>query len=189
MENIKTTKQKRTFKWCNHKWPNTSYQRETKNNHEIILTIDGNETFSSSSGGIAKVCKACKLFDPLYQTYDESIEGPSHINGSKRIYFIFVTAKLLPFMKAYGSTAFNELITSDHKGLYIDISREGILKRLQTNPTSPITRNVQSNNPQAIRKYKRKLEIIINKFNIKKKTLIYILPYLFKVIWQAAAQD
>ena len=64
-------------------------------------------------------------------------------------------------MKAYGSTAFNELTTSDHNVFYIDISCEGILKRLETNPTSPFTRNVQSNNSQAIRKYKRKLEVNI----------------------------
>ena len=43
------------------------------------------------------------------------------------------------------------------------------MKRLETNPISPFTRNVQSNNPQAIRKYKRKLEININKFNIKER--------------------
>ena len=30
VDNIKTTKQKRTSTWCNHKWPNTSHQRETK---------------------------------------------------------------------------------------------------------------------------------------------------------------
>ena len=30
VNNIKRTKQKRTSTWCNHQWPNTSYQRETK---------------------------------------------------------------------------------------------------------------------------------------------------------------
>ena len=41
-------------------------KEKQNNSHEIILTMDGNETFVSSSGGIAKVCKACKLFDPMY---------------------------------------------------------------------------------------------------------------------------
>ena len=96
-------------------------KEKQKNNYEIILTIDGNETFSSASGGIAKPCKACKLFDPLYQNHGESIEGPSHINGSERIDFIFITDKLLSFIKACGPTAFNELTTSNHKAFYIDI--------------------------------------------------------------------
>ena len=93
-------------------------KEKQKNKHEIIITIDGNETFSSSSGGIAKVCKACRLFDPMHQKHGESIEGPSHINGSERIDFIFITSKILPFIKACGSTAFNEITTSDHKGYY-----------------------------------------------------------------------
>ena len=43
------------------------------------------------------------------------------------------------------------------------------MKRIEANPTSPFTRNVHSNSPQAIRKYKRKLEIQIKKFNIKER--------------------
>ena len=98
----------------------------------------------------AKVCKSCKLFDPFYQKHGGSIEGPSHINESERIDFIFITDKLLSFIKACGPTAFNELTTSDHKAFYINILREGIMKRIEINPTSPFTRNVQSNNPQAM---------------------------------------
>ena len=144
-------------------------KEKQNNSNEIILTIDGNETFSYSPGGIAKVCKACKLFDPMYQQHGEAIGGPSHINGSERIDFIFVTDKILPFIKACGSTAFNELTISDHKGFYIDILREGIMKRSESILTSPFSRSVQSNNPQAIRKCKSKLEIQIVKFNIEER--------------------
>ena len=42
-------------------------------------------------------------------------------------------------------------------------------EKKESNSTSPFTRNLQSNNPQAIRKYKRKLEVNINKFNIKER--------------------
>ena len=99
-----------------------------------MLTIDDNEIFTSLSGGIAKVCKECKLSDPLHQHHDEIIEEPSHINGSERIYFIFVTAKLLPFVKASGSTTFNERANFDHKGLSIDIHRKGNMKLRDTDP-------------------------------------------------------
>ena len=75
------------------------------------------------------------------------------MNVPERIDCIFVAAKLLPFIKVSGSTVFNELTNSDHKVLYIDILREGIMKRLETNPTSPFKREVQANNPQKIRKY------------------------------------
>ena len=33
-------------------------------NHNIVLAIDGNEPFFNSSGGIARICKEFKFFDP-----------------------------------------------------------------------------------------------------------------------------
>ena len=40
---------------------------------------------------------------------------------------------------------------------------------METNTTSPFKKEVQSNNPQAIRKYKKTLEININRFKIKER--------------------
>ena len=96
-------------------------KQKQQHNHDIILIINSNETITLSSGGIAKVFRECRLFDPLHQQHGETIEGPSHINRSERIDFIFVTAKLLPFIKTSKSTGFNKLTNLDHKGLYIDI--------------------------------------------------------------------
>ena len=98
------------------------------------------------------------MFDLLHQQYGRTIEGPSHINGSERIDFIFVTAKLLLYIKVSGFTAFNDLKNLDHKGLYIYTLHEGIMKRLKTNLKSPFKRKIQSNNLQAIRKYKNHLK-------------------------------
>ena len=38
-------------------------QQKQKYNHEIILTIDGNEPFLSSMGRMATLCRICKLHD------------------------------------------------------------------------------------------------------------------------------
>ena len=36
-----------------------------KDNHEIIVTMDSNESFVNAKGGITKLCKACQLsFQP-----------------------------------------------------------------------------------------------------------------------------
>ena len=51
------------------------------------------------------------------------------------------------------------------------------MKRMDTKPAYPIKREVQSNNPQAIRKYKKKLEININKLKIKER-----LERLFNIV-------
>ena len=34
-------------------------KRKQKDNHEIIVTMDGNEPLVNAKGGIAKLCKAC----------------------------------------------------------------------------------------------------------------------------------
>ena len=51
-----------------------------KYNHEIIVTMDGNESFVNAKGGIAKLCKACQLYDPL--TYRHDL--PNNISTYKR---------------------------------------------------------------------------------------------------------
>ena len=56
------------------------------------------------------------------------------------------------------------------------------MKRIESNTTSPFTRSVQSNNPQAIRKYKRKLEIQIIKFNtVERLAKLYNIAKLNKL--------
>lgn len=86
-----------------------SIKTKMKENYEIAVTIDNNESFTLAKGGIDRLCCKCKLFDP----HRELIEGPSYIRGSKRIYFIFVIHDLLNFIESDGSTAFKEYTTSD----------------------------------------------------------------------------
>ena len=39
--------------------------KKEKENHNVVLAMDGNEPFTNASGGIARICRECKLFDPL----------------------------------------------------------------------------------------------------------------------------
>ena len=65
-------------------------KQKQKHNHEIIVTIDGNELFLSSTGGMAKMCRVCKLYDPFTHRHRDVVEGSSYINGSHRFDYIFV---------------------------------------------------------------------------------------------------
>ena len=38
--------------------------KKQKENHNIVLAMDGNEPFLNASGGIARICQKCRLFDP-----------------------------------------------------------------------------------------------------------------------------
>ena len=96
-------------------------QQKQKHNHEIILTIDGNEPFLSSMGGMATLCRIYKLHDPFTHRHGDAVEGPSHINGSHRIDYIFVSLKIIDSILACGATVFHDITTSDHKGFFLDI--------------------------------------------------------------------
>ena len=68
-------------------------------NHNIIITIDGSELFISSKRGMEKLCRKYKIYDLLYKNHGDEIEINTHITDFQRIYFIFVSIKLLHLFK------------------------------------------------------------------------------------------
>ena len=144
-------------------------QQKQKHNHEIIVTIDGNEPFLSSMGGMATLCRICKLHDPFTHRHGDAVEGPSHINGSHRIDYIFVSLNIIESILACGATAFHDITTSDHKGFFLDIDRNSLLKDKKSVTSSPFDRSLQSSNPQVIRKYKKLMKESMEKNNVKNR--------------------
>ena len=55
-------------------------KKKQKKGHEIIITMDGNEDFTSSKGGIAKLCRECKLYDVFGQRFKNS-KLPNNYNS------------------------------------------------------------------------------------------------------------
>ena len=93
--------------------------------------MDGNEEFSSSKGGIAKLCRECKLYDVFSQRFKNTKLPNTHIKGSKRIDYILYSFNILKAIHQSGMTAFGELVTLDPRGLYIDLPIVSISKLYQ----------------------------------------------------------
>jgi len=74
-----------------------------------------------------RLCRECKLYDPLHHKHWDGIDKNSHIRRSKRIYFIFIPYNLLKINKKWGMTEFNEWTVSCHSELFLDLERGGIL--------------------------------------------------------------
>ena len=106
-------------------------KNKQKNGHKIIVTMDGNEEFSSSLGGIAKLCREFKLYDAFSQRFKNAKLPNTHIKGSKRIDYILYSFNILKAIHQSGMPAFGELVTSDHRGLNIDIPIVSIRKPYQ----------------------------------------------------------
>ena len=53
--------------------------KKQEENHKIVLAMDGNEPFLNASGGIAKICRECRLFDPLNHRYGSECDSKSFL--------------------------------------------------------------------------------------------------------------
>lgn len=87
-----------------------------------MVIMDRNESFESAKGGIAKLCREYHLYDLLTHRHDQSTNTSTCIKGTKQIYFIFCSTNILITLQQYSMTGFYELTTSDHRGLYMDLS-------------------------------------------------------------------
>ena len=55
-------------------------------------------------------------------------------------------------------TGFNDIATSDHCGLYLDLQAEAIANPQNQSSTSPFERKLNSKSPQAVRIYNKILK-------------------------------
>ena len=120
--------------------------------------MDDNEPFVNAAGGIAKLCNACQLYDPLTHRHNLPTIISTYIRGTKQIYYILVSLNIFKTLIQCGMTAFNELTTTNHRGLHLDLSYTNVMKpKLIENP-SPFNRQLQSKCPTSVRFYKKLLE-------------------------------
>lgn len=123
-----------------------------RNRHEIIVTMDGTEGFSSFRGGIAKLCRECKIYDVFGQCFKNVKLSNTHVKVSKRIDYILCCLNILTIITQSGMTAFGELVTSDHRELYIDIPTLSLLKPHTLNFSQSFQRTLKSSCPRSIKK-------------------------------------
>ena len=91
-----------------------------KKKHNIMLAMDGNEPFLNPSGGIARICRQYRLFDPLNHRHGSECDSKSFLKGSDRIDFFLCSLKILTKILKCGMTGFNDIATSDHCEFFLD---------------------------------------------------------------------
>ena len=129
-------------------------KRKQKDLHQIIITIDANETFISAKEGIAKLCRQYWLFDLLNQQHGNSANIGTHIRGKERIDFIFCTLDIVQACSNSGITGYGEVTATDYRGLFIEFRREILLQNLIIDIPPPNNRILKLSWPRYIRAYK-----------------------------------
>lgn len=92
----------------------------TKLKHEIIFEIDDNEAFTSNSGYIAILWKKCNIMDPISTNHGTTVEPNKNDHGSQCIDYIFCFSEIYRFITKCGILHFCSIVTSCHRGLFID---------------------------------------------------------------------
>ena len=102
--------------------------KKVKEGHDIILFVDGNEHFINAAGGIVKLYRHYTFFDSLDRKHGNVSNKNPHLCSSKNIAFIFCSFNILETVKKCSMSYFNNITTSDRYGLFLEISRDVLLK-------------------------------------------------------------
>ena len=125
----------------NHRY-NRHNKNETKRGAWNFIELNGNERFTQAKGGIARLFYKYKLHDPFNHLHGTQCEIKSHIRGTHRIDFYLCTNNSLKVVKLCGMTGFNDIITSDYCGLYLELQAEAIANPQNQSTTSPFERKL-----------------------------------------------
>jgi hypothetical protein len=120
--------------------------------NEILLLGDFNETLGESFQGRDALINKYALLDllPYHHGIDGEIEMYSR--GSKRLDYAFGTQTLAESTVRTGYTPYNFVITSDHRGLFMD-NADSFLGGDPSQLMSHALRGIKSSDPQKCRKY------------------------------------
>lgn len=134
-----------------------------------ILLGDFNESIYTENNGLRKLMRSTNMIDPLAIQDTHRRDMATHARGSKRIDYIFVPRDILHAVTAYGITEMDEVIDSDHKGIFCDVDFEKIFDTPLAPLLNPKGRGVQGKcTTQAIR-FLSEFDRIMNSRNIHKR--------------------
>jgi hypothetical protein len=121
---------------------------------EILLLGDFNKSIGELLQGIDAIINKYGLLDlmPYHHSIDGEVE--TYSRGTKRIDYALGTQTINnSIVPSIGYTPYNFVITSDHRGLFIDLNADSFLGGDPSQLMSPALRGLKSTNPKKCRKY------------------------------------
>lgn len=127
-----------------------------KDGYKILLAGDVNRSMRklSKQKGFGKLMEACQLRD-LHGHLESTA---THTSGSQPIDCIVGSTLISDHVIRAGYTAFYEVLSSDHRGLFIDIDAAGFYGAKNPDSTRPAARLLKSNDKRAVAKYTKHLK-------------------------------
>jgi hypothetical protein len=136
---------------------------------EIILMMDSNEPIGEKPGKLTSILSNAKLTDLVRHRHPEAQEPNTHIRGSKRIDFIFGSAKVLENCSNAGILPFGMGYHSDHRAIFATIQIDKVLMANVSTVDSITARKLQQATPRERETFILKAYEILENQNIFQK--------------------
>jgi hypothetical protein len=133
---------------------------------EILLMGDFNESIGESLQGLNAVINKYGLLDIL--PYHHGIEGEveTYSRGTKIIDYAFGSQTINESVVQIGYTPCNFVVTSDHRGLFLDLNADVFLGGDPSQLMSPALRGIKSTDPKKCRKYVQEVNKYLNSHHV-----------------------
>jgi hypothetical protein len=116
-------------------------QQFQRQNHDIILGGDFNETLDATNSGLLKIATSCNLTDPWLLRHPGHGPFKTQATGSKRIDSVLMSHRLLDSVRSIGYDPFGFITNSDHRPLFLDFHTRCLFgDAVDMMPPPPISR-------------------------------------------------
>ena len=138
--------------------------------YELMIVGDFNEEFGVDNRGITTIANMFRLHDLFYEKTGESTFN-TYAQGRRRIDYALCTKGMMDSTLAAGYEPFHHRLSSDHRGMYIDIDTHSLFGN-KTSPLAPAqARGIHSANRKTNRVYMDAMYAHLNSNNIEKLQL------------------
>jgi hypothetical protein len=139
-----------------------------KDNHEIILSLDANETNGQDKVGIDLVLQECQLYDLHTIGPDNNPPETYPYGNHRRIDYMLGTSLVKKTVHRAGYLAYNDGIHSKHRGFFIDLDFQALLGQVDT-ITPHANRRLTSEDPISTDKYLKVLKEYVAEHNVHER--------------------
>ena len=136
---------------------------------DIILTGDFNDTIGESHNALTLAILEIGLQDVIAIQHGFDTNIATYKRGPRRIDYVFVSRRILNHVNACGYDRFDEILCSDHRAYYLDLSIPGLFGNDLPILCSPANRTIRGDQPSNVTKYIKFLANYIEEHNLIQK--------------------
>ena len=127
-------------------------QKLIQQDHMIILGGDFNQSLQDYNQEMLRLADKFNLQEVMAQVHEEDLPS-TYTRGHKCIDYVFVSSSITDSVERAGYLAYGEFLSSDHRGLFIDLHTDSLFGFDTPKMAKHTQRDIRSTNPTHVSKY------------------------------------